>query len=150
MKTLITILFAAITFSGFSQSFPSSSSQFETHTTTVSKSCGSCGGVVSSNSTIGMRCPHCGVRWGYENTQHSTTHSIRTIPTSGTATTNASVNLRSGPSTDYTAITTIPAYTQISILSKSGSWVKVTFTDYLGYFGGETKTGWVFASLLDF
>lgn len=35
--------------------------------TVESKSCGSCGGQVSNNSRIGMRCPHCGVRWGYEN-----------------------------------------------------------------------------------
>lgn len=36
-------------------------------TRTVSKSCGKCGKKVSVTSKIGDRCPHCGVRWGYEN-----------------------------------------------------------------------------------
>ncbi len=39
--------------------------------TTSSKSCGSCGGSVSSSSKIGDICPHCKVRWGYENTKTS-------------------------------------------------------------------------------
>jgi hypothetical protein len=43
--------------------------------TTSSKSCGSCRGAVSASSKIGDICPHCGVRWGYENT----TTSSRTI-----------------------------------------------------------------------
>lgn len=37
-------------------------------TVTTSKQCGSCHKPVSKNSRIGMYCPHCGVRWGYENT----------------------------------------------------------------------------------
>lgn len=41
--------------------------------TTVSKSCGSCGGTVSSSAKIGDYCPHCGVRWGYENTTKKNT-----------------------------------------------------------------------------
>ncbi len=39
--------------------------------TTSSKSCGSCSGAVSASSKIGDICPHCGVRWGYENTSTS-------------------------------------------------------------------------------
>ena len=33
-----------------------------------SKSCGSCHKPVSVNSEVGDYCPHCHVRWGYENT----------------------------------------------------------------------------------
>ena len=40
--------------------------------TSNSKSCGKCGNSVSVNSKIGDRCPHCGVTWGRENTQTST------------------------------------------------------------------------------
>ena len=42
--------------------------------TTQSKSCGSCGKAVSNNSQVGMRCPHCGVVWGRENTKTTTTY----------------------------------------------------------------------------
>jgi uncharacterized Zn finger protein (UPF0148 family) len=45
--------------------------------TTVSKSCGKCGKPVSSSSKIGDICPHCGVRWGYENTTTSTSPSYK-------------------------------------------------------------------------
>jgi hypothetical protein len=46
---------------------------------TESKSCGSCGKEVPITSRIGMRCPHCNVRWGYENssTRRKTTSSRR-------------------------------------------------------------------------
>jgi hypothetical protein len=40
--------------------------------TTLSKRCGKCQKTVSINSKIGDYCPHCGVRWGYENTSTST------------------------------------------------------------------------------
>ena len=45
--------------------------------TSVSKSCGKCGKAVSSSSKIGDTCPHCGVRWGYENTSTSTSTSYK-------------------------------------------------------------------------
>ncbi len=34
--------------------------------TTVTKTCGKCGGVVSPDARVGDRCPHCGVVWGAE------------------------------------------------------------------------------------
>lgn len=40
--------------------------------THVSKRCGSCHKPVSANSRVGQRCPHCGVKWGYENESRST------------------------------------------------------------------------------
>lgn len=149
MKNLLTILFAAITFTGFAQNFYASNGYTQSYTT-VTKSCGSCGGAVSSNSCVGMTCPHCHVRWGYENTSRSTSYSTKTIPSSGSASTTASANLRTGPSTNYSVVCTMPAYTSLSILDKSGNWVKVSYSDYSGYYGSTTKTGWVSASLLDF
>ncbi|MFV9552531.1 hypothetical protein [Algibacter sp. PT7-4] len=41
-------------------------------TTTESKSCGACGKAVSIYSKVGDTCPHCGVRWGDENTRTTT------------------------------------------------------------------------------
>ncbi len=43
--------------------------------TTVSKSCGKCLKSVSITSTTGDYCPHCGVRWGYENSTTTTSTS---------------------------------------------------------------------------
>lgn len=40
------------------------------HTTTVSKKCENCGGIVSNNASVGDTCPHCGVIWGKENTKY--------------------------------------------------------------------------------
>jgi tRNA(Ile2) C34 agmatinyltransferase TiaS len=34
--------------------------------TVTSATCGSCKKAVSASSQVGDRCPHCGVRWGYE------------------------------------------------------------------------------------
>ena len=48
-------------------SIASSSNSFSQTYTTESKNCGSCQKKVSNNSRVGMYCPHCGVRWGYEN-----------------------------------------------------------------------------------
>jgi len=152
MKTLMTIFLTAITFAGFSQSFSSNYGGYTQTYTTESKTCGHCGAVVSNNSTVGMRCPHCGVIWGSEHTTRSTSYAndTRSIPSSGYATTNSSANLRTGPSTNYGIISTLPVSTSLTILDKTGNWVKVSFTDYSVYYGSEVKTGWVYASLLEF
>jgi uncharacterized protein YgiM (DUF1202 family) len=151
MKNLITILFAAITASAFSQTYYSGYTMPQSYSyTSVSKNCGSCGGAVSSNSCVGMRCPHCGVRWGYENTTTTTSHSTRTIPSSGYATTSRSANLREGASTNYDIICTMPANSSVEIIGKNGNWVKVSYDDYSGYYGRTTRIGWVSASLLEF
>lgn len=67
MKYLLflVILIGAITFNA--------NDSFAQTTTTVSKKCGKCGKSVSTNSRIGDICPHCGVRWGYENTTTTST-----------------------------------------------------------------------------
>lgn len=150
MKKVIALLLSAIIFSVFSQSYSYGQSY-----TTSSKSCGSCGGAVSSNSQIGMKCPHCGVRWGYENTTRSTSYSshsnsTRDIPSSGSATTSASANLRTGPSTNYSVICTMPIYTSLTILDSKGSWVKVSYQDYSSLYGNANRTGWVHSSLLSY
>jgi hypothetical protein len=41
----------------------------------TSKSCGQCHKAVSVYSKVGDYCPHCHVRWGYENTKTTTTSS---------------------------------------------------------------------------
>jgi len=38
------------------------------YNSTVSKSCGTCGGAVSASAMAGGRCPHCGVYWSTERT----------------------------------------------------------------------------------
>lgn len=43
-------------------------------TTLVSKQCSACGNKVSNASKVGDRCPHCGVRWGYETTTYTNTN----------------------------------------------------------------------------
>lgn len=44
-------------------------------TTTESKNCGACGKAVSTSAKVGDTCPHCGVRWGEENTRTRTVES---------------------------------------------------------------------------
>lgn len=49
-------------------------------TTTISKRCGKCLKPVASTSKVGDICPHCGVRWGYENTTTTTTNRNSSTP----------------------------------------------------------------------
>lgn len=118
--------------------------------TTESKSCGSCGKAVSNNSRIGMTCPHCHVRWGYENETKTTNYKnssgyklpnsksskAKTYPLPGgsyndftikagmTATT---ANLRTGPSTKSSIITKMPSFTSFDIIKKVGAWYYIEF-----------------------
>jgi len=128
---LIAFLFALIIFSNraISQTY-----------TTESKSCGSCSKAVSVNSTVGMTCPHCGVRWGHENETRSTstnynsyknTNNYEYNKTSGFTT--GVVNLRSEPSTKSSIITKIPAYTTVEIILENGDWYYVKYSHFNGY-----------------
>ncbi len=137
MKGLIIIfnLFFAtfiITNVAFSQSY-----------TTVSKACGSCGGVVSSLSRIGQRCPHCSVIWGRENEKRST-HTVKKRQTSNSTSTITNCNLRLTANPKSVIIGVIPSYQNITIIQQKGFWVKVK---YLGYLFGEIDykyhIGWV-------
>lgn len=53
---------------------------YSQNSTTISKNCGKCGKPVSVKSEVGSSCPHCGVIWGSENTQ--TTTSTYSFPSS--------------------------------------------------------------------
>ncbi|MDO4781694.1 MAG: SH3 domain-containing protein [Capnocytophaga felis] len=118
--------------------------------TTESKSCGSCGKQVSNNSRVGMTCPHCGVRWGYENetkrTSYQNTYNYDYNKTSG-MTASSVVNLRSKPSTKSTIITKVPAFTTVSIISKTGSWYYVSFELWENY-SSKTYKGYIHSSLI--
>ena len=136
-KHFIIILFLlfniVITTNSFSQSY-----------TTESKSCGSCGKSVSNNSRVGMYCPHCNVRWGYENeTKKTSTNNNYDYnsyeKTSGMTT--ISVNLRSGPSTSSEILKVIPRYTPVKIISSTGAWYYVEYS--YDYFNERTIKGYI-------
>lgn len=132
--------------------------------TTESKSCGSCGKEVSNNSRIGMTCPHCGVRWGYENERRTTSYkkSYTRKPNYSSnysspdysksfGMTHTNVNLRSKPSTKSNIIAEIPAHTSVSIISKSGSWYYISvqlFNENYGRYDIKTYKGYIHSSLI--
>ena len=126
--------------------------------TTQSKSCGSCGRKVANNSQVGMRCPHCGVRWGYENEHRTTSYDNTYSPSRNYNYDNNSigivtsdVNLRSLPTTKSKIITKIPAYTSVSIISKSGSWYYISvqlFNKSYGNYDIRTYKGYIHSSLI--
>ena len=66
MKKIFLALLLLCTFSMSSVAYS------QNYYTTQSKSCGACGKEVSANSTVGMRCPHCGAVWGRENERTTT------------------------------------------------------------------------------
>jgi predicted RNA-binding Zn-ribbon protein involved in translation (DUF1610 family) len=148
MKSLIIFLFLitapALSFQAYSQTY-----------TTESKSCGSCQKKVSNNSKIGMYCPHCGVRWGYENERRSTStnysydnhNSYDNYEYKSTGFTSSRVNLRSGPSKKSFVKTVIPSYTSLSILSSNGNWYYVSY-DYFDGYALRTIKGYVHKSLI--
>ncbi len=115
--------------------------------TTESKSCGSCHKPVSNNSRVGMTCPHCGVRWGYENEQR-TTHRDTYNTYSSVGITTSEANLRSGPSKSASIIAVVPAYTSVTISSRSGSWYYVECTILDSNFRLITKSGYMHKSLI--
>lgn len=108
--------------------------------TTESKNCGACGKGVSKDSRVGMRCPHCSVRWGYENETRSTNYiDYMNSPNSSyrmnfeknsLVTVQTNVNLRSQPSKKASIRKVIPAYSTSTIISKTGDWYYVEYMDY--------------------
>ena len=52
---------------------------------------------------------------------------------SGKAHTTAAVNMRTGPGKDYFKLTVVPAWTYISVLGKSGNWIRTSYGGYTGY-----------------
>ncbi len=132
----------------------SSAAYSQSYYTTQSKSCGSCKKEVSINSTVGMRCPHCGVRWGYEN-QHTTTSYKYETPKYNDSysayedysykgdrkMTTTKLNLRVSPSTKSSIVKQLPMYTSVTVLYKKGDWYYIScnlydefsFREYKGY-----------------
>lgn len=113
--------------------------------TTESKNCGSCGKTVSNNSRVGMRCPHCGVRWGYENESRTTSYenikeASYTQPirpshnniaySSNIGMVKSNANLRKGSSTKAQVIKVLPSHSIITIINRSGDWYYVEYLDY--------------------
>ena len=124
--------------------------------TTVSKSCGSCGGTVSSSSRIGQRCPHCGVVWGKENTHESSHRSsssdydnIKTGEDGAMfqmSNTIVNCNLRSGPSSKSSILGQIGRNQSITITHRKGNWVKIRFFGSLmgdEQYSMSSYVGWV-------
>jgi len=126
--------------------------------TTESKSCGSCGKQVSNNSRVGMTCPHCGVRWGYENESKSTKYNYTTPSYNyndynsykSTGITSSNANLRSQPSKSASILTVVPAYTSVSILKKVGDWYYVEYSYYdSDYYYNRKLNGYIHKSLIN-
>jgi hypothetical protein len=101
-----------------------------------------------------MTCPHCSVRWGYENESKSTsykktpTYNYKSNNSLGSTTSNA--NLRSQPSKNSTVLTLIPAYSPVTIIKTVGDWYYVEYS----YFDTNTYktrklTGYIHKSLIN-
>jgi hypothetical protein len=57
----------------------SASNDYSYSAPSMQKQCESCNGIVSDNAKVGDRCPHCGVKWDYDDTtgESSSTRSWR-------------------------------------------------------------------------
>ncbi len=122
-------------------------------TYTSSKSCGSCHLEVSANSKIGMICPHCGVRWGFENQTNITSASAKSTnrldPNKTMGVTVSNANLRSDPSKNSSIISVVPAFTTVSIISSYGEWYYVKYNYYDWHYDMQERSGYIYYSLID-
>lgn len=151
MKYLLSVLMFLSTIGFINQSYA------QTYTT-ESKSCGSCGKAVSNNSKIGMRCPHCGVRWGYENETRTTNHNKTYKQPSNSYQSSYdtpigmvynNVNLRSKPSTKASVLKVIPAYSSVTIIQRVGDWYYAKYSDIdLNSFNTRTLKGYLHKSVV--
>ena len=120
--------------------------------TTESKRCGSCQGQVSIYSSIGDRCPHCGVKWGYENTSYTnkkqTSYDYYSYNNYSTAMTNSNCNIRSYPSTGASIIGKANAYQSFEVVEVGNNWVQIKVSIYDSYLGYTTSYGWINRSLV--
>jgi uncharacterized protein YgiM (DUF1202 family) len=114
-----------------------------------SKSCGSCHKPVSVYSEVGDYCPHCGVRWGYENTstRYVETPTYSTYQSaSGVAMVNANANLRASASKSAHVVTVVPKNSIVTLIGKYGHWYHVTYQTGSFYI---STTGYIHDSLID-
>jgi len=119
--------------------------------TTVSKNCGKCGKAVSSSSKIGDTCPHCGVRWGYENTSTSTSTSYKKstltdyTPSTGSNKTSTQKTSSSGAPKVVKEKNPFSTYsksqTENWIINKLNSYSK-NFTNYSNVLGISSSTSY--------
>lgn len=119
---------------------------------TESKSCGSCGKSVSINSKVGMRCPHCNVIWGTENTStknNGYSNNYKSYETPSYGYTYGGANIRKGASTRYDIIATLPSNSKIDIISKSGDWYYVDYV-YEYSFPKKSITGYIHKTSIRF
>ena len=143
--------------------------------TKLSASCGKCGRAVAATSRVGQRCPHCGVVWGRENKTTTTSPSdynsdfgTTKMPDmsdynsgsfggnsdspffEGETNTVRTCTLRAAPSAKAVSLGSVPKNSSVTILKKSGEWVKVS---YIGVLSGDgynvnTYRGWMHSSNL--
>jgi hypothetical protein len=139
MKTILTYAMPVI-ISLFISSFGNAQS---------SKSCGSCHKTVSVNSEVGDYCPHCHVRWGYENTSTNYVDSYdknyNYSSVSGTAIVTANSNLRAYASKSAYVLKVVPKYSMVTIIGRYGDWYQV---EYGGLSWYNKETGYIHKSLL--
>ncbi len=144
MKTLIvTIIITILNLVSFEVNAQSYTSE--------SKRCGSCRMEVSVNSRVGMKCPHCGVIWGKENTNYSTktntSYNYDYSRNYTSATPISTCNVRSSPSTSSEVLAQASSSNTFNVIEVAGNWVKIKFSQET-YYGNETAYGWIFKSLL--
>ena len=138
MKTLVTYLIPVIV-SLFLSNLANGQS---------SKSCGACHKPVSVYSQVGDYCPHCNVRWGYENTttKYVDSYSYDNYESySGIAYVTSNANLRAYASKSAYVVTVVPQYSSVTILGKYGSWYHVKYEGFNWY---DSSTGYIHQSLV--
>ena len=117
---------------------------------TVSKKCGSCQGSVSFSSKIGDYCPHCGVRWGYENTTKRETQSSSTVPYNNSRNTYMVIQSKAYFHTNPSASSRKNSYIVygeiITAKVENNGYIYTSFINNVG----QRTTGWVLkASLIE-
>ena len=120
----------------------------------TSKSCGACHKPVSSNARVGQTCPHCHVRWGYENTttryvdsyaydNYNYNSNYQSVDRISFVTSNS--NLRAYASKSAYVITVVPKYSMVTIIGRSGDWYHVEYGGSAWY---DKSTGYIHKSLI--
>ena len=154
MKTIILAISLTIL------NFASFTTIAQSYTTSESKSCGACQGEVSIHSSIGDKCPHCGVTWGRKTTTRTTSHnSFNSYNNSynfdnsynynySTAMTNSKCNVRSYPSTSAEVLGKASAYQSFEVVGVDGNWVQVKVSLDDSYLGTINSFGWIHKSLV--
>jgi hypothetical protein len=100
-----------------------------------------------------MTCPHCGARWGRENTYYdkqvsTPTYQYTDYSNYSSVMTTSNANLRSYNSIYAPVKDVVPAYTTLTYLDYEDGWVKVKYSYYDSYYGSVTEYGWIHKSLV--